>query len=92
MKSTLLILALLALSGCASLQKVQRITQDVSGDATIAVETFLNKTDIVVKNARQEDGFYLADVFEADHRGKWSKTSIRIRVENYKRPLIGDEI
>lgn len=80
------------LGGCSSLQQAQRITQDVTGDATIAIETFLNKTDIVVENARVEDGFYLADVLEVDHRGKWSQTSIRLRVENYKRPLIKDEI
>ena len=90
MKKLALVLVLL-LSGCASLQKAQLMTQDISGSATVSIETFLNRTDITIENARKEDGFYVADLFELNHYGKWSQTIIRISVTDYKRLLIKDE-
>lgn len=92
MKYAIILLASI-LSGCASdpILSVSRYTQNIEGDAYIRIETFLQDTSAEVTNGRIEDGYFVADVVRIDHRGKWTKTKVTIKIDGWKRPVVESE-
>ena len=88
----ILIISLALLCGCASdpLRNIAKYTQNIEGDAYIRIQTFLQDTSAEVTNGRIEDGFFVADVVRINHRGKWTKETVTIKIEGWKRPVVTD--
>lgn len=82
-----LIVALSILTGCVSLEKTLRLTQEIGGDGSLHIETPLGSADVTLKNARQENGMFKADELDLEVIGRWVGR-IRIEATNYSRPVI----
>jgi len=89
MKKALTLIAIAALlTGCGTLNKVMRITQEFEGDGSITVITRFGTGTANVVGARQENGRFHAEKLNLVVNEGLSGTKIEIHAEPYSRALI----
>ena len=90
MKKLITIIAIAStfvLTGCVSLERTLRLTQEIGGDGSLSIETPLGSSDVIVKNARQENGRFKADEIEIEVVVRFLGR-VHLEATNYSRPII----
>jgi outer membrane protein assembly factor BamE (lipoprotein component of BamABCDE complex) len=89
MKRILSIIAILALTGCSTVEKALKLTQTIEGSGSVTLETHAQLTTVTVENARQDGNFFKADQLDLVHRGKFTGMKLDVHLKPYLRPIIG---
>ena len=90
MKKILSIIAILALTGCSTVEKALKLTQTIEGSGSVTLETHAQLTTVTVENARQDGPTFRADQLDLVHRGKLTGMKLEVHLKPYARPVIGE--